>query len=236
MNPEIIPSILLGSFSEIKNKVQEISYDAPSIQIDVVDGIYAPYKTWPFVKTPDEDLGKLIQEEESLPDWENVSYQFDLMVNNPSEIADTFVTVGASKIIVHYSSFKDDQEREVFLREFKSKYNMPEPLSVELGLAVGTDINIEEILKYKDIIDFVQLMGIDHIGRQGEKFNEKTIERVAELKKLIGDITIQIDGGVKEEHVKPLINAGANRLIIGSAIWNAEDPIDEFENFKSLLQ
>ncbi len=233
--PEIIPSILLSSFSEIRNKVQEISYDAHSIQIDVVDGIYAPYKTWPFIKTPDENLEKLIREEESLPDWENVSYQFDLMVANPREIADTFVTVGASKIIVHYSSFKDDQEREVFLREFKNKYNMPEPLSVELGLAVGTDINIEEILKYKETIDFVQLMGIDHIGRQGEKFNENTIERVAELKKFLPEIVIQIDGGVKEEHIEPLIKAGANTIIVGSAIWESENPPVEFEHLKSLV-
>ncbi len=229
--PQIIPSILEDKFVEIEKKVETISYDSSWVQIDIVDGVYAPYKTWPFLKTDDEDLKALVQEDKSLPEWENVSYEFDLMVANPRAVADTFAMAGASKIIVHYSSFKDGEEMGVFLREFKNRYTLHGPLSVELGLAIGTDINIEEILKYKDTVDFVQLMGIDHIGRQGEKFNENTIERVAELKKLAPEMGIQVDGGVKEEYIQKLVEVGVDRIIVGSAIWKAEDPIEEFEKF-----
>ncbi len=232
---EIIPAILERSFEEIEKKVRMISEVSPFVQVDIVDGVYGKEKTWPFIKGEDENLKKLVQEDQSLPEWESVSYEFDLMVDNPRALADTFVMAGASRIIVHYSSFKDEQEREVFLRDFKKKYNLPEPLSVELGLAIGADINIEEILKYKDTIDLVQLMGIDHVGQQGEIFNEKTIARVAELKKLLPEMTIQIDGGIKEETIKPLVEAGAGRLIIGSTIWNDEDPVDEYEKLSEMV-
>jgi len=232
---EIIPAILTSSFEDIGKKVRDISNVSPWVQVDIVDGIYADNKTWPFLKNDDPDLADLVQEKKSLPEWESVSYEFDLMVDNPRALADTFVMAGASRIIVHYSSFKDEQERSVFLKDFKKKYNLPEPLSVELGLAIGTDINIEEILKYKDTIDFVQLMGIDRIGVQGERFNEKTIERVAELRKLIPELVIQVDGGVGEEHIKALIDAGASRLTEGSTIWSAEDPEEEYEHLSNLF-
>ncbi|MFZ3020414.1 MAG: hypothetical protein WA051_02795 [Minisyncoccia bacterium] len=238
--PEIIPAILSNSFEDIEKKVKEISYSSPWVQIDVVDGIYAPSKTWPFLNTDDEDLKALIHEDKALPEWENVSYEFDLMVTNPRAVADTFVMAGASRIIVHYSSFKDDNEREVFLKDFKKRYNLPEPLGVELGLAIGTDIEIVDFVRYieqnKLELDFVQLMGIDRIGKQGEKFNEKTIERVRELKKLIPDLVIQIDGGVGEEHIKPLIEAGAERLIEGGIIWSTDDPIGEYERLLDLTE
>lgn len=231
---EIIPAILERSFEEIEKKVRTISEASPFVQVDVVDGVYGKEKTWPFIKGEDENLKKLVQEDQSLPEWESVSYEFDLMVDNPRALADTFVMAGASRIVVHYSSFKDEQEREVFLRDFKKKYNLPEPLSVELGLAVGTNIPVSEILKYKDTIDFVQLMGIDHVGQQGEIFNEKTIVRVAELKKLLPEMIVQVDGGIKEETIKPLVEAGAGRLIIGSTIWNAEDPVGEHEKLSEM--
>ncbi len=233
---EIIPAILENKFEEIERKVKEISFVAPCVQIDVVDGIYAEGKTWPFLKTDDEDLKALVQEDEALPEWEDVSYEFDLMVSNPRAVADTFVMAGASRIIVHYSSFKDEQERELFLRDFKKKYSLPDPLGVDLGLAIGTDIDVNEILKYKDTIDFVQLMGIDHIGKQGEKFNEKTIERVAELRKLLPEMIIQVDGGVGEAHINALVGAGVNRVTEGSTIWSADDPVEEYEHLLGLLE
>ncbi len=232
---EIIPSILEKDFSEIENKVRIISEVSPWVQIDVVDGVFAPNKTWPFIHTNDEDLKKFVQEEESLPEWESVSYEFDLMVSNPRAVADTFVMVGASRIIVHYSSFKDDHEREVFLKEFKNKYTLHGPLSVELGLAVRTDVPVTEISKYIDTVDFVQVMGIEHVGFQGQQFDEKTFEYIGELRKQFPDLVISIDGGVKEEYMQKLVEVGANRICIGSAIWSSENPPAEFEHLKDLL-
>jgi ribulose-phosphate 3-epimerase len=232
-NCEIIPAILSSSFDDIREKVRVISEVSPWVQIDIVDGEYKkenqPHKTWPFLNQEDSDLAALVHEDTSLPEWEDVSYEFDLMVANPRAVADTFVTAGASRIIVHYSSFKNEQERELFLRDFKKKYTLHGPLSVELGLAIGTDINVNEVLKYKDIIDFVQIMGIEREGSQGENFFEGTFERVIELKKLAPDLIIQIDGGVKEEQINKLSEAGAERIIVGSAIWSTEDPVTEFE-------
>jgi|SRR3989344_6387976 len=226
---EIIPAILEKNYEDIVKKVQIISEASPWVQVDVADGIFAPNKTWPFIKTNDPDLEALIHEQKSLPEWESVSYEFDLMVSNPRAVADTFVTAGASRIAVHYGAFESDHEREVFLKDFKKKYNLPEPLSVKLGLAINIDKPVNLIVRYIVLLDFVQLMGIDHIGGQGEKFNEKTYERVAELRKLAPDLTISVDGGVKKEHLAGLVEAGVNRIIAGSAIWGSNNPAEEYE-------
>lgn len=232
---EIIPSILEKSYKDIEDRVRQISNCSSWVQVDVVDGQFVPFKTWPFLNSNDEDLKKLVGEEVSLPEWESVSYEFDLMCANPRAVADTFVMVGASRIIVHYSSFKDDHEREVFLRDFKKKYNLPEPLSVELGLAVGTDISIEEVIKYKDAIDFIQVMGIENVGQQGEKFVESTYDRIKKIKELAPDLIVSVDGGVKEEHLQKLLEAGVDRICMGSQIWRADDPVDEYIRLSELV-
>ncbi len=232
---EIIPAILSTSYEDITRKVAAVSEVAPWIQLDIVDGEYGTQKTWPFLSLADKDLAALVHEEATLPQWEDVSFEFDLMVKNPRALADTFVTAGASRIIVHYGSFVDNNEREVFLREFKNKYNMPEPLTVELGLAVGFETPIEDIQKYIEYLDCIEIMGIKDVGAQGEPFAQGTIEKVRKCRELFPEMVISVDGGVREEYVEPLIEAGVNRLVIGSAIWSSSDPEGEYEHLKNLV-
>jgi pentose-5-phosphate-3-epimerase len=74
-------------------------------------------------------------------------------------------------------------------------------------------------------MDFVQVMGIDRIGRQGEPpdIHHREIALVERLRRRYPSLTIQVDGGVAP-HVKELVRAGANRLIVGSAIVHAKNP------------
>ena len=100
----------------------------------------------------------------------------------------------------------------------------------EIGLAFNIDTPVE----IPAGVDFIQLMGIDRVGYQGQKFDEKVIEKIRATRVKYPDLPISIDGAVSLETAPMLIAAGANRLVIGSAIFESDNPIDAIAKFKSL--
>ena len=110
---------------------------------------------------------------------------------------------------------------------------------VEIGLALNMDTPVETIhdSRFKileDDIQFIQLMGIDHIGFQGQSFDEKVIGRIKQVRLKYPTIPISIDGGVSLENASELIAAGADRLVVGSAIFGADNPTEALEQFKRI--
>jgi ribulose-phosphate 3-epimerase len=77
-------------------------------------------------------------------------------------------------------------------------------------------------------------MAIARIGYQGEPFDERCISNIMALKEKFVDLIISVDGGVNLETAPRLVDAGAERLVAGSAIFNTDDIIDTIEQFKSL--
>ena len=77
-------------------------------------------------------------------------------------------------------------------------------------------------------------MGIDEDGFQGEKFDEKVIENIKFLKNNLPGIVISVDGGINLENAQDLLDAGADRLTVGSSIWKSGDPIGALQDFQSL--
>ena len=83
-------------------------------------------------------------------------------------------------------------------------------------------------------IDFVQFMGIENIGYQGEPFDERVFEKIRELRERFPDTIISVDGGVSLENADKLIEAGANRLVSGSAIFESGDIAGTVEVFQNM--
>lgn len=222
---EIIPAILVDDFDELQNQIELVKFGTKRIQIDVCDGQMTPSATWPYRK-PDNNFEMLIREDQSMPAWETVDYEFDLMVNHPEKVVDDWVSVGASRIIIH----------------IESKGNIKEAVDklvgrVEIGIALNIDTPVKMIsdTMINDQIQFIQLMGIDHIGFQGQEFDAKVLEKIKEVKKIYPDLPISIDGGVNLDTAQDLIDAGADRLVVGSAIMNAENPIGALEEFQAMV-
>ena len=85
------------------------------------------------------------------------------------------------------------------------------------------DVFLEKNSDGRRLADFVQFMGIDKIGYQGQKFDEKDFKKISNLRKKYPDVTISVDGGVNFDNYKDLVKAGANKLISGSAIYESEN-------------
>lgn len=240
---EIIPAILPKNYEDLKNKIALVRGIVPIVQVDICDGVYVKSMTWPFFSKParqdlagflENDLDihfrKIINEEEGLPFWEDIDFELDLMVSDAVENFDIYTKLGPKRIIFHTGAIGD-------LREFKNfleGIDMYIRDTIQIGVAISPHRLVESIFPLAPFVDFVQVMGIDHEGKQGGDFDERCLRHIKILKEKFPDLIISVDGGINFENAPALIGAGASRLVIGSAIFNTGDIIGTIEKFSNL--
>lgn len=225
---EIIPAVLPKNYEDLKNKIALVRGLVPVVQVDICDGIFVKNTTWPFPS--DEHFERILNEQEGMPFWEDIDFELDLMVANAVENFDIYTKLGPKRIIFHLEAVGNLEEFQHFLEGVDNYIRDV----IQIGVAISPNTLLEQIFPLINYIDFVQVMGIDHEGIQGEKFDEKCLEHIKKLKEKFHDIIISIDGGVNFETAPLVINAGADRLVIGSAIFNSHDIISTIEQFKQL--
>lgn len=238
---EITPAILPENIDDLREKLSLISGIISLAQIDVCDGKFTPTKTWPYRKGIDETFLKIVRQEEGFPFWDSIDFEADLMVKHPENIIDSWISAGAKRIVIHIESTPDILS---LIRKIKQKYGTASESSC--GVAVGAALNVEtpneeiyNLLGEVDdegmpVIDFTQFMGIENIGYQGEPFDERVFEKIRDLRGAFPETIISVDGGVSLENAAELIEAGANRLVSGSAIFESGDIAGTIEVFKNL--
>lgn len=217
---EIIPAIIPESYEDLRKKLTLVKGMVDCVQIDITDGIFVPSKSWPI---NDEIYGSRIHVE--LPFCDVCNFELDLMIKNPEEKISDWVDTQANRIVFHIESTKKIDE---IIEKLKGK--------VKVGVAFN--INTQDEL-YDNIIskvDFVQLMGIEKIGSQGQPFSSRVFDKIKNLRKRFPDIVISVDGGVNLENAKCLLDAGANRLVAGSAIFESDNIKQAIENFKKIIK
>ncbi len=215
---KIIPAILPQRYRDIEQGVEKIYGAASTVQIDIVDGVFAPNKTWLFNSKDEEIIGEFEREERGMPHWESMNYEFDLMVRDPLSHIEKFLILGPSKIIFHLESFEKDSMLAYFEK-------LPEIIrtTVEFGVAISIGTPPEDIAPYIPYITTIQCMGIANIGYQGQLFDARTLAQVHHTKELYPDKTIVVDGGMNHASIPLVATAGATQFIVGSAIFGNDD-------------
>jgi ribulose-phosphate 3-epimerase len=226
---KIIPAILPMRYYDIRDGVEKIYGAVDTVQIDFVDGHFATNRTWWFNNKNEDALAAFLSQEEGLPHWEDMNYEFDIMVKDPISHMEIFIALGPSKIIFHLESL----EQEKMLSYLSS---LPEIVrsTISFGIAIGIDTDPSGIEPYKEYIDTIQCMGIVNIGFQKQPFDERVIEQVKKVRALYPDKTISVDGAVSLENAQTLVNAGATSLVVGSAIFQSSDPHGTIQSFKKV--
>jgi ribulose-phosphate 3-epimerase len=107
---------------------------------------------------------------------------------------------------------------------------------ISLGLAIGAATDPTFVEPFVNDIDYVQFMGIATIGKQGQPFDPRVVDRIRTFKKKHPDIPIQVDGGVTLETAPALLDAGADRLIVGHALRDAPDIRKALAAFNDLTE
>lgn len=220
---EIIPAVLPKSFKDLQEHLARVRGAATTVQVDVVDGHFARNRTWPY--RDESSFKKIVKDEHGLPFWDELDFQFDLMIENPLDCVMDFVHAGASQIIVHARSAGSPGavQKLVDLREYGGEY------AVRAGVALLSEAQPEELEPFEAQFDFVQVMGIKRVGFQGEVFDQRAIYLVERLRRRYPQLVLQVDGGVTKENAHALAVAGANRLVVGHDIFEADDPVVELK-------
>ncbi len=186
------------SFSDLNEKYSHVKDFVNTVQIDVMDGEFVPSKDWPYVEG---ELKKI-----------DFDFEVDLMVKDPETIIESWIQAGAKRVIIHIESTENIEE--VFLKI---------PSDVEVGIALNTTTPNEQIYPLIEKINFVQFMGIEKIGYQGQGFDERVLGKIRDLREKYSRVIISVDGAVSLETASKLVEAGANRLAVGSAIFKSDD-------------
>lgn len=217
------------SFEDLKEKVSRVRGAVQTVQVDMCDGEFVQNKTWPYFDRDSQSLENILNEREGMPFWEEVDYELDIMVAGTHKNFDNFLRLGPKRLVFHLEA---EGDRDLFL-EFVESIDVYVRDTVQIGIAINTTTPVEEIFPFINHIDFVQCMGIEHIGKQGEPHDVKVISHIKTIHDKYPDVTISVDGAVNFDTAGALLNAGATRLVIGSAILESTDireTIWEFQN------
>lgn len=212
----IVPAFIPKSASEVVEFTKQLNFSR-ELHLDVVDGIFVGTPSWPY-----QPIGEPLSVKSHTDAF---TLEVDLMVKNPSAAAIDWVRAGADMLVFHIETI-----------DLTTFISIGEQLrTVSLGISLHGDTPIESILPYLEYADYVQLMGIEVIGLQGQPFSEKTFEKISFIKSHYPQLPISVDGSVNEVTIKRLVDAGADRLIVGSAIVKKENPHDAYVQLCSLI-
>ncbi|MDP1690330.1 MAG: hypothetical protein Q8L52_04005 [bacterium] len=215
----VIPAVLPSSKKDFEEKLALFA-QFPSvrrIQIDIVDGRFATPASWPY--TAPTEFKTMVAANKMLPQLDRIEYEIDLMCFDVESAAGVWLTLGAARLTFHAESARDVPRMFASARE---RYGDDGVVCFGLALNITSDLAIiEQNIGY---IQYVQFMGIDRIGRQGQPFDLNVFEKVRIFHSRHPGFPIQVDGGITLESAKKLIALGVTNLVIGSSILKASDP------------
>jgi len=212
----VVPAIIPKSFDHLKETLDRVHPFAHAVQVDIVDGVFVPFTSWPYMGSGNIQLLAQFGQEFEI--------EVDLMLMNPETVIDAYAQAGAKRIVIHLES----------THNIDAIFAHHETHAYALGLSILNDTPLEKLIELLPRVDYVQLMGIAQIGSQGQPFDERVLERVSTLHTQYPGLLISIDGSVNADSLPRLRKAGASRFVSGSAILSAEDPRDAFLALESL--
>ncbi len=222
MSHEIIPAIIAKNFAELDEKISLMKGLVPVVHVDIMDGSLTLESSWPY-KKQDTYFEEIQSEQRGMPCWEDVDFEAHLMVKNPEALITHWLAAGAKAILVHPEA---THSLEGIINSLRGL--------VEIGVVLTLDTPVEKIESYIDDIDIIQCMSIAHIGAQGLPFDEQVVEKVRAIKEKYPTKIISVDGGINEQNAHLLVDAGADRLVVGSAIYSSQNFVDTIHNLREL--
>jgi len=221
---QVLPAIIPHTKSQMEEEMKKVSSFAKLVQVDITDGVFVPTTSWPYNGRDQEYFEALKTEDKGWPEWEDVDVELHLMVKNPEHVLLDWIQTGVVSIVAHIEATDN----------FHAVIDMCRNHNVSVGVAIKPSTDTTRIAEFVPLVDFIQCMGSDMLGKHGTALDDKAVEQIKTLHSLYPDSIISVDIGVSEESAQRLVDAGARKFIAGSAILDAENPREVFNKLKWL--
>ncbi len=207
---KIIPAINTQSFEEIQGKIKKIKEVSNIVHIDVADGSYTPNILW----HDSEDLKKID---------EAIKIEAHLMLAQIDKKIENWLIPQIKKIIFQVDASSDPKK---LIEKIKSH-------GIEAGVATKPGISWTEVAHYKGIADYFLFLLVSP-GKHGQKMDLKSLEDIRQMRRFCDSCTIEADGGLNEETIPLVLEAGADVFVSASAIFEKDNPIEALSNLRNI--
>ena len=217
MNYILAPSILAADFNNLGEEMKKTERNgAQYIHFDVMDGMFVPSISFgmPVLK--------------SIHDTTEQIMDAHLMVQEPIRYIEAFKEAGADIVTIHLEACENVEETIAKIRE----------CGMKVGLSICPETSEKEVEHLLSKIDMLLVMSV-HPGFGGQKFIPESLDKIRAIRKIIEEqelnVDIQVDGGIYLTNVREVLDAGANIIVAGSAVFKGE-PAQNTKEFMEILK
>lgn len=211
---KIAPSLLAADFTQLgKQGRAAVDGGADMLHFDVMDGVFVP------------NISIGVPVLQSMAKSVKAVYDVHLMIQKPHKYIQAFRDAGADIITVHLEACEDIAQTITQIKQSGAK----------AGLSIKPDTPPQAVFEYLKYIDMVLVMSVEP-GFGGQAFMPKALDKIKKIKAEIIrcnlSVDIEVDGGINIETAALCVNAGADILVAGSAVFNAPSPAEIIRQLK----
>ena len=210
----LAPSILAADFKVLGQEMKKTADNgAKYLHFDVMDGMFVPSISFGMPVLA------------SIHDATDQVMDAHLMVQEPIRYIEAFQKAGADLVTIHLEACEDVTATITKIRE----------CGMKVGLSICPETDEKELVPYLEQVDMILIMSV-HPGFGGQKFIPESLDKIRNVRKMLNDrnlsVDIQVDGGIYQTNVREVLDAGANIIVAGSAVFGG----DAYENSCSFLK